>query len=96
MHPKKSVYRDYIVCLEDGKKMKMLKRHLKTAYGMTPQQYREKWGLPSNYPMTAPSYAEHRSTLAKRLGLGRTLGTDAKADPEAEPEAPTGRRRARA
>ena len=71
VHPKKSVFPDYIVCLEDGKKLKMLKRHLKTAYGMTPEQYREKWDLPSSYPMTAPSYAERRSDLARQIGLGR-------------------------
>ena len=67
---KKSVFPDYIVCLEDGKKLKMLKRHLKTAYDMTPEQYRERWGLPSDYPMVAPNYAEHRSELAKKIGLG--------------------------
>ncbi len=71
VHPRKSVFPDYIVCLEDGKKLKMLRRHLNTAYGMTPEQYREKWGLPSNYPMTAPNYAERRSDLAKQSGLGR-------------------------
>ena len=68
---KKSVFPDYIVCLEDGKKLKMLKRHLKTSYGMTPDEYRTKWGLPSDYPMVAPSYAAKRSTLAKKIGLGR-------------------------
>ncbi len=67
---KKSVFPDYIVCLEDGKKLKMLKRHLKTAYQMTPDQYRERWGLPAEYPMVAPNYAEHRSSLAKKIGLG--------------------------
>jgi predicted transcriptional regulator len=67
---KKSVCADYIICLEDGKKLKMLKRHLKTAYDMTPEQYRERWGLPANYPMVAPNYAHHRSTLAKKIGLG--------------------------
>ena len=67
---KKSVTDDYIVCLEDGKKLKMLKRHLKTAYNMTPAQYRERWGLPADYPMVAPSYAERRSKLAKDIGLG--------------------------
>ena len=67
---KKSVYPDYIVCLEDGKKLKMLKRHLKTSYNMTPEQYREKWQLPPDYPMVAPSYAKHRSSLAKKIGLG--------------------------
>jgi predicted transcriptional regulator len=65
---KKSVFPDYIVCLEDGKKLKMLKRHLKTAYGMTPAQYRAKWDLPATYPLVAPNYAEHRSTLAKSIG----------------------------
>jgi predicted transcriptional regulator len=67
---KKSVTQDFIICLEDGKKLKMLKRHLKTAYGMTPEEYREKWSLPSDYPMVAPSYADHRSSLAKKIGLG--------------------------
>ncbi|MBC9209177.1 MucR family transcriptional regulator [Roseomonas aerophila] len=67
---KKSVTDEYLVCLEDGKKLKMLKRHLKTAYDMTPEQYRERWGLPSDYPMVAPNYAKHRSSLAKKIGLG--------------------------
>jgi len=67
---KKSVFADHIICLEDGKQLKMLKRHLKTAYDMTPEQYRERWGLPSDYPMVAPNYAKHRSTLAKKIGLG--------------------------
>ncbi len=67
---KKSVMPDYIVCLEDGKKLKMLKRYLKTAYDMTPEQYREKWNLPADYPMVAPNYAEKRSHLAKESGLG--------------------------
>lgn len=67
---KKSVYPDYIICLEDGKKLKMLKRHLKTAFNMTPEEYRERWGLPADYPMVAPNYAEHRSALAKQIGLG--------------------------
>lgn len=66
----KSVFSEYIVCLEDGKKLKMLKRHLQTAYGMTPGQYRAKWGLDSNYPMVAPDYAKKRSSLAKAIGLG--------------------------
>jgi predicted transcriptional regulator len=65
-----SVKPDYIVCLEDGKKQKMLKRHLMTAHGMTPAEYREKWGLGSDYPMVAPNYAEQRRTLAKSIGLG--------------------------
>ena len=67
---KKSVQPDYIVCLEDGKKLKMLKRHLKTAYNMTPEAYRERWGLPADYPMVAPNYARQRSRLAKEIGLG--------------------------
>jgi predicted transcriptional regulator len=68
---KQSVKTDFIVCLEDGKKLKMLKRHLMTAYKMTPGQYRARWGLPADYPMVAPSYAKVRSTLAKKIGLGR-------------------------
>ena len=67
---KRSVTPDYIICLEDGKKLKMLKRHLKTAYNMTPEDYRERWGLPADYPMVAPNYAQHRSSLAKKIGLG--------------------------
>ncbi len=67
---KRSVFPDHIVCLEDGKKLKMLKRHLKTAYNMTPEQYRERWQLPPDYPMVAPNYARHRSSLAKKIGLG--------------------------
>lgn len=77
---KKSITNDYIICLEDGKKLKMLKRHLKTAYNMTPEEYRERWGLPADYPMVAPSYAAQRSTLAKKIGLGtraRRGGDDA-------------------
>ena len=65
-----SIKPDYIVCLEDGKKLKMLKRHLITSYGMTPEEYRIKWGLPADYPMVAPNYAEQRRTLAKQIGLG--------------------------
>ncbi len=67
---RKSVTPDYIVCLEDGKKLKMLKRHLMTSYGLTPEQYRERWGLPGDYPMVAPNYAAQRSALAKKIGLG--------------------------
>ena len=67
---KRSVHPDYIICLEDGKKLKMLKRHLKTAYNMTPEEYRERWGLPADYPMVAPNYARQRSKLAKEIGLG--------------------------
>ena len=68
---RKSVTPDYIVCLEDGKKFKSLKRHLRTQYSMTPEQYREKWGLPADYPMVAPNYAKARSELAKEMGLGQ-------------------------
>jgi predicted transcriptional regulator len=67
---KKSVTPDFLVCLEDGKKLKMLKRHLKTAYNMSPEDYREKWGLAADYPMVAPNYAKQRSRLAKQIGLG--------------------------
>jgi predicted transcriptional regulator len=74
---KKSVFPDYIVCLEDGKKLKMLKRHLKTAYDLTPDAYRERWGLPADYPMVAPNYATQRSSLAKKSGLGKARGAGA-------------------
>ena len=67
---KKSITPDFIICLEDGKKLKMLKRHLKTAYDMTPEESRERWGLAADYPMVAPSYARQRSRLAKQIGLG--------------------------
>jgi predicted transcriptional regulator len=67
---RRSVSADYIVCLEDGKKLKMLKRHLKTSYNLTPEQYRERWGLSADYPMVAPNYAKQRSRLAKQIGLG--------------------------
>ena len=76
---RKSVFPDHIVCLEDGKKLKMLKRYLHVRYGLTPGQYREKWGLPADYPMVAPNYASHRSSLAKQAGLGRKPGS---AEPE--------------
>lgn len=68
---KKSVTPDYIICLEDGKRFKSLKRHLRTQYNISPDQYREKWGLPPEYPMVAPNYAEARSRLAKEMGLGQ-------------------------
>lgn len=68
---RKSVTPDYIICLEDGKKLKMLKRHLRTTYNMTPEEYRTKWNLPPDYPMVAPNYAQQRSDFAKRIGLGR-------------------------
>ena len=67
---KRSITPDYIICLEDGRKLKMLKRHLKTAYNMTPEEYRERWGLQADYPMVAPNYARQRSELAKKIGLG--------------------------
>ena len=69
---KKSITPDFIICLEDGKKFKSLKRHLRTRYAMTPDEYRAKWGLPHDYPMVAPNYAKERSNLAKRMGLGQT------------------------
>ena len=68
---KKSLTHDYLICLEDGKQFKSLKRHLKTHYDLTPEQYREKWGLPADYPMVAPAYAEARSKLAREMGLGQ-------------------------
>ena len=71
---RRSVSNDYLICLEDGKKLKMLRRHLKRAYGMTPEQYRARWELPSDYPMVAPSYAAKRSELAKKMGLGTKSG----------------------
>jgi predicted transcriptional regulator len=71
VNPKRSVHDEYIVCLEDGKKFKSLKRHLMTHYNLTPDQYREKWGLDPSYPMVAPNYAAARSQLAKKMGLGR-------------------------
>lgn len=74
VNPKKSLTKDYIICLEDGQKFKSLKRHLMSHYGMTPQDYREKWDLPSDYPMVAPAYAEERSRLAREMGLGRKPG----------------------
>ncbi len=76
---KKSVKPDYLICLEDGRKLKMLKRHLRTAYDMSPDEYRQKWGLPSDYPMVAPKYAAVRSELAKKIGLGRKTGRKARA-----------------
>ncbi|HYF09873.1 MAG TPA: MucR family transcriptional regulator [Acetobacteraceae bacterium] len=78
---KKSITPEFIVCLEDGKKLKMLKRHLKTAYNLTPEQYRERWGLAADYPMVAPNYAKHRSSLAKKIwqGTGPRGGRPAKA-----------------
>jgi len=71
---RRSVTPDYIICLEDGKKLKMLKRHLRAAYSMTPDEYRVKWNLPADYPMVAPNYARQRSNFAKKIGLGRKKG----------------------
>jgi predicted transcriptional regulator len=71
---RKSITPDYLVCLEDGKKLKMLKRHLRSTYNMTPDEYRTKWGLAPDYPMVAPNYAEQRSEFAKKIGLGRATG----------------------
>ena len=91
---KKSVQPDYIVCLDDGRQFKSLKRHLRTVYGLTPEQYRAKWGLPSSYPMVAPNYAAARSQLAKQLGLGARRK---KAEPlRAQPVAPARGRRKKA
>ena len=88
-----SVKNDHIVCLEDGKKLKMLKRHLMTRYNMTPAQYRTRWNLPADYPMVAPAYAETRRELAKKIGLGRKLGT--KMPPRAKATAKAPARRGR-
>jgi predicted transcriptional regulator len=75
---RKSITPDYLVCLEDGKKLKMLKRHLRSTYNMTPDEYRAKWSLPPDYPMVAPNYAEQRSQFAKKIGLGRGTGRQAR------------------
>ena len=84
-----SIKPDYIVCLEDGKKLKMLKRHLMTSYGLTPDAYRAKWNLPADYPMVAPSYAERRRSLAIRIGLGNKRPVEAAAAaPAAAPKKP--------
>ena len=88
---RKSITDDYLICLEDGKRFKSLKRHLQTVYGMTPDQYREKWGLSRDYPMVAPAYAKARSALAKEMGLGATrrkLVVEAPAEEEAPAPAP--------
>jgi len=82
---KKSVFPDFIICLEDGKKFSMLKRHLRTSYNLTPEQYRKKWGLPWDYPMVAPNYSSRRTVLAKQVGLGR------KADPHQPTKTATAR-----
>ena len=75
VNPKKSVFEDYIICLEDGKQFKSLKRHLRSHFDMSPEEYREKWGLPHDYPMVAPSYSVRRSNLAREKGLGRKKGS---------------------
>ena len=102
---KKSVFPDFIVCLEDGKKLKMLKRHLQSAYSLTPDQYRARWSLPPDYPMVAPNYAQRRSDLARKIGLGRgksgggaSVVVDAIPHPAIEPAVAKqrGRRRATA
>ena len=95
---KMSVFPDYLICLEDGKKLRMLKRHLATAYGMTPRQYRQRWGLPDNYPMVAPDYAARRSALARKSGLGRKPAASGEASSPSihrVPEGMTGKRAAR-
>ena len=79
-----SIKPDYIVCLEDGKKLKMLKRHLMTHYNLTPEQYRQRWNLPADYPMVAPNYAEKRRELAKKIGLGRKPGVRRGRKPKAK------------
>ena len=84
---KQSVKPEYIVCLEDGKKQKMLKRHLKTAHGMTPTEYRERWGLPRDYPLVSPNYTKQRSQLAKNIGLGRKPGP--KVNAQRKPKKPS-------
>lgn len=84
---KKSVTHDFIICLEDGRKFKSLKRHLKTHYDLSPDDYREKWGLPRDYPMVAPAYAEARSNLAKSMGLGRVNGAKPAGTSAPEPKA---------
>jgi predicted transcriptional regulator len=82
---RRSVFPDYIICLEDGRKLKTLKRHLRSTYDLSPEQYREKWNLAADYPMVAPNYAEHRSRLAKQLGLGRKAAAATPAEPKAAP-----------
>jgi len=83
--PKKSVFRDYIICLEDGDKLKTLTRHLSTKYGMTPFDYRRRWGLPDSYPMTCPAYSDRRAEIAREVGLGHRINAS-KAEPEQNPE----------
>lgn len=91
----KSVTADYIICLEDGRKLKMLKRYLRTQYGMSPEDYRRKWGLPGDYPMVAPNYAKRRSEFAKEIGLGTSRVGQRKAAPARKKKAATKKRRTR-
>ncbi len=88
---RKSITPDFVICLEDGKKLKMLKRHIRTTYNLTPDEYRIKWGLPADYPMVAPNYAKQRSNFAKKIGLGRKpkLKTKAKAKAKAKTKGKT-------
>ncbi len=92
---KRSVFPDHIICLEDGKSFKTLRRHLQNVYGLSPDQYRERWGLPTSYPMVAPAYAEHRSRLAKSFGLGRKAGTGTAEASGPTEDAPAPRKRGR-
>ena len=92
---KRSVFPDHIICLEDGKSFKTLRRHLQNVYGLSPDQYRERWGLPTSYPMVAPAYAEHRSRLAKSFGLGRKAVTGTAEASGAAEDAPAPRKRGR-
>lgn len=99
---RKSVFPAYIVCLEDGKQLKMLRRYLRVRYGMTPEQYRQRWGLPADYPMVAPNYSNHRSSFAKRIGFGRRPASleqvnlvEVDKEPELPAEPPVTRGRAR-
>lgn len=87
--PRRTIFPDYIICLEDGRKLKTLKRHLRSTYGLSPEDYREKWGLPADYPMVAPNYAARRSSLAKSLGLGRRVAAAEPVQEELLPPLPT-------
>ena len=91
---RRSIQHDFLVCLEDGRKVTMLKRYLATRHGLTPEEYRRRWGLPGDYPMVPPAYAAQRSAMAKRIGLGRRPAAEAAAAPEPTPAAPEPRRRA--
>jgi len=100
--PRRSVFPDHVICLEDGKRLKMLKRYLRVRHGMTPEQYRQRWGLQADYPMVAPNYRSHRSSIAKQTGLGRkaaspeqTTLTETSQEPDLPVEPPVTRGRAR-